>query len=80
MWPGSTDISKLPATGKLHNVDFAIVDGDTFDCVPTPDKTLREAQDPRTHFDKVWGAQQVETAADEVIAEVKELWFKADSK
>jgi creatinine amidohydrolase len=80
MWPGSTDVSKLPATGKLHNVDFAIVDGDTFDCVPTPDKTLREAQDPRAHSDSVWGAQQVEMAAHEVIAEVKDLWFKADAK
>jgi creatinine amidohydrolase/Fe(II)-dependent formamide hydrolase-like protein len=80
MWPGSTDVSKLPATGKLHNVDFAIVDGDTFDCVPTPDKTLREAQDPRVHSDSVWGAQQVEMAAHEVIADIKALWFKSESK
>ena len=75
MWPGSSDISKLPKTGKLANVDYAIVDGDTFDCSPTPDRTLREAQDPRTHTDPRWGAAQVEQAAQEVIAEVKAEWF-----
>jgi creatinine amidohydrolase len=76
-WPGSVDLSRLPATGKLHNVDYAIVDGETFDCVPTPDHTLREAQDPRTHFDSRWGEQQVEQAAREVIEEVKAEWFPA---
>ena len=80
MWPKSTDISRLPSTGKLHNVDYAIVDGDTFDCVPTPDHTLREAQDPRTHFDPAWGEQQVEQAAREVIADVKAMWFSAERK
>jgi creatinine amidohydrolase len=76
-WPGSVDLSRLPATGKLPNVDYAIVDGETFDCAPTPDHTLREAQDPRTHFDPAWGAQQVEQAAREVIEEVKAEWFPA---
>jgi len=75
MWPGCTDVSRLPQTGKLANIDYAIVDGDTFDCVPTPDHTLREAQDPRTHTDPRWGAEQVEQAALEVIAEVKAEWF-----
>jgi len=75
-WPGCVDLSKLPKTGKLANVDFAIVDGDTFDCAPTPDHTLREAQDPRTHTDSRWGAEQVEQAAQEVIAEVKAEWFR----
>jgi creatinine amidohydrolase len=75
MWPGSSDLSKLPKTGKLANLDYAIVDGDTFDCAPTPDHTLREAQDPRTHTDPRWGAEQVEQAAQEVIAEIKAEWF-----
>jgi creatinine amidohydrolase len=79
-WPGSVDLSRLPATGKLHNVDFAIVDGETFDCVPTPDHTLREAQDPRTHFNAHWGEQQVEQAAQEVIKEVKAEWLNGDIK
>jgi creatinine amidohydrolase len=79
-WPGSVDLSRLPATGKLHNVDYAVVDGETFDCVPTPDHTLREAQDPRTHFDPHWGEQQVEQAAQEVIEEVKAEWLEDDVK
>jgi creatinine amidohydrolase/Fe(II)-dependent formamide hydrolase-like protein len=77
-WPGAVDLSRLPATGKLHSVDYAIVDGETFDCVPTPDHTLRDAHDPRTHFDPRWGGQQVELAAQEVIEEVKAEWFKDD--
>lgn len=80
MWPKSVDLSRLPPAGKLPNVDYAIVDGETFDCVPTPDHTLREAQDPRTHFDPAWGEQQVEQAAREVIADVKATWFSAEQK
>ena len=75
-WPGSVDLSRLPATGKLRNVDWAVVDGDTFDCAPTPDHTLREEQDPRTQFDPAWGEQQVEQAAREVIEEVRAEWFQ----
>ena len=73
--PGSVDLSRLPGTGKLHNVDYAIVDGETFDCVPTPDHTVREEHDPRAHLDPAWGAQQVEQAAKEVIEEVKAEWL-----
>ena len=79
-WPGSVDLSKLPSAGKLRNVDYAIVDGETFDCAPTPDHTLREEQDPRVHFDPAWGNQQVEQAAREVIADVKALWFNGEGK
>ncbi|MGD0222210.1 MAG: creatininase family protein [Terriglobia bacterium] len=74
-WPGSVDLSRLPDTGRLRNVDYAIVDGETFDCVPTPDHTVREEHDPRAHFDPEWGAQQVEQAALEVIEEVKAEWL-----
>jgi hypothetical protein len=74
-WPGSVDLSRLPATGKLRNVDYAIVDGETFDCVATPDHTVREEHDPRAHLDAAWGAQQVEQAAKEVIEEVKAEWL-----
>jgi|SRR5208283_1246920 len=74
-WPGCTDISRLPAEGKLRNVDYAIVDGDTFDCAPTPDHTLREAQDPRYHTNVEWGAEQMEMAAKEVIEDVRRIWF-----
>ena len=74
-WPECVDIAKLPGKGKLKNVDFGIVDGDTFDCVPTPDHTLREQQDPRYHSDPAWGKDQIEQAASEVVAEVKREWL-----
>ena len=78
-WPGCTDISRLPIEGKLRNVDYAIVDGDTFDCSPTPDHTLREAQDPRYHTNVPWGAEQMEMAAKEVIEDVRKMWFPAQA-
>jgi len=50
------------------------VDGDTFDGDPTRDHCPREAQDPRSHTRPEWGAQIMEEAALEVIAEVKNDW------
>jgi creatinine amidohydrolase/Fe(II)-dependent formamide hydrolase-like protein len=75
-WPGCTDIARLPVNGKLRNVDYGIVDGETFDCAPTADFTLREAQDPRFHTDVSWGAEQMELAATEVIEDVRKMWFQ----
>jgi creatinine amidohydrolase len=74
-WPGCTDISRLPKEGHLGNADYAIVDGDTFDCSPTPDHSLREEQDPRYHTNVAWGAEQMEMAANEVVEDVRKLWF-----
>ena len=79
-WPACVDLGRLPATGKLRNVDYAVVDGETFDNVPTPDRTLREDQDPRTRTDPGWGKEQVEQAAREVIEQVKAEWFKTERK
>jgi creatinine amidohydrolase/Fe(II)-dependent formamide hydrolase-like protein len=78
-WPGCTDISRLPKEGHLGNADYAIVDGDTFDCSPTPDHSLREEQDPRFHTDVAWGAEQMEMAANEVVEDVRKLWFPAQA-
>ncbi len=77
-WPACVDLGRLPATGKLRNVDYAVVDGETFDNVPTPDRTLREDQDPRTRTDPGWGKEQVEQAAREVIEQVKAEWFQTE--
>lgn len=78
-WPGCTDIARLPVNGKLRNVDYGIVDGETFDCAPTADFTLREAQDPRLHTDVSWGAEQMELAATEVIEDVRKMWFQVQA-
>jgi creatinine amidohydrolase len=73
-WPMCVDLSRLPAEGKLKNTDHAVVDGDTFDCSPTPDHTLREEQDPRYHTDPGWGQAQIEQAAREVIDRIRREW------
>lgn len=70
-WPFCVDLSRLPPTGKLKNVDYAIVDGETFDGMPTEDHTLREEQDPRTHTNAEWGREIIEQAVREVVEEVK---------
>ncbi len=74
-WPFCVDLSRLPREGKLKNADYAVVDGDTFDCAPTPDHTLREEQDPRYHTDVEWGRNQLEQAALEVIERIRQEWF-----
>lgn len=70
-WPGCTDLSRLPASGPLRNVDHAVVDGDTFDLSPTPDHTVREDQDPRAQTDPDWGRRIVEEALAEVLEDVR---------
>jgi creatinine amidohydrolase len=79
-WPGCVDLGKLPPGGKLKNLDFGIVNGETFDGVPTPDHTLREQQDPRFRTSVEWGEEQIEQAAREVIAEVNREWFSGGKK
>jgi hypothetical protein len=70
-WPACVDLSRLPSSGPLRNLDHAIVDGDTFDGSPTPDFTVRESQDPRRNTDPAKGRRFIEEAAAEVLAEVK---------
>ncbi len=70
-WPGCVDLSRLPASGPLRNVDHAIVDGDTFDKSPTKDFTVRENQDPRRHTDPKTGARFIEDAVKETVAEIR---------
>lgn len=72
MWPGCVDISRLPASGALRNVDHAVVDGDTFDGASTPDFTVRPEQDPRLHTRAETGQRFVEEAAREVVADIRE--------
>ncbi len=72
MWPGCVDVSRLPASGPLRNVDHAVVDGDTFDGASTPDFTVRPEQDPRPHTRAETGERFVEEAAREAVAEIQE--------
>ncbi len=71
MWPGCVDTARLPAVGPLRNVDHAVVDGDTFDGDPTPDFTVRAAQDPRAHTHAAIGERFIEEAAREAVADIR---------
>jgi|ETNmetMinimDraft_26_1059896.scaffolds.fasta_scaffold102298_2 creatinine amidohydrolase/Fe(II)-dependent formamide hydrolase-like protein len=70
-WPGCVDVSRLPSRGKLKSTAFAIVDGETFDCQPTRDHTVREKQDPRRHTDPACGERLISRAVKEVVRDVK---------
>jgi creatinine amidohydrolase/Fe(II)-dependent formamide hydrolase-like protein len=72
-WPDCVDLSRLPTSGPLRNIEHAVVDGNTFDGAPTRDFTVREEQDPRRHTDQKTGARFVEEAAKEAIAEIRRL-------
>lgn len=72
-WPGCVDLTRLPAEGRLANVDFAIVDGETFGGRPTSDRTVRDAQDPRQHTDPRKGSRMIQEAAREVIEEINAM-------
>jgi len=74
-WPDCVDLARLPAHGALASAEYGIVDGETFDGVPTPDHTLRPDHDPRLHTDAAWGQEQIEQAALEVVDEVRRMWF-----
>jgi len=70
-WPDCVDLSRLPATGPLRNIDHAIVDGDSFDGSPTKDFTVREEQDPRRHTDQAKGMALVDEAAKEAVEDIR---------
>ena len=69
--PGCVDVSRLPHSGPLRNIDHAVVDGDTFDGASTPDFTVRREQDPRHHTRAEVGERYVEEAARESVADIR---------
>lgn len=71
--PDCVDLSKLPRTGKLKSSDFAIVDGKTFDCKPTRDRTVRDKQDPRKHTDVAWGEKTISQAVKEGVRDIRKV-------
>ena len=73
-WPACVDVTNLPADGPLRNVDFAIVDSETFDLKPTRERTVRRKRDPRRHTSAETGERMMEEAAREVLEEVRQVW------
>jgi creatinine amidohydrolase len=76
MWPGCVDISRLPSSGPLRNIDHAVVDGDTFDGASTPDFTVRPEQDPRHHTSAAVGEKYVDEAVREAVTDIR-AWLAA---
>lgn len=72
-YPGSVDLTKLPAKGRLKNLDHAIVDGETFDGKPKRGHVVRECQDPRRHTDADWGRAVFDRAVREATTAVRAM-------
>jgi len=70
-FPECLDLSRLPKGGRLKNTAFAVVDGETFDGSPTPDRTVRLKHDPRKHTDAEQGKRYLADAVKEAVREVK---------
>jgi creatinine amidohydrolase len=72
IYPDTVDLSTLPALPEpLRNVDWSIVDNETFGGRPTPDHTLRPASDPRQNATPENGARYVQECLDWVAEQVK---------
>ncbi len=60
-----------PLPGPLRNVDWAVVDGPTFDGHPAPDFTCRD--DPRQGASAENGERSVSAAVDYISGQVSNL-------
>jgi creatinine amidohydrolase/Fe(II)-dependent formamide hydrolase-like protein len=73
LYPESVDVTQLPPTSQpLRNVDWAIVDSDTFRGRPTRDHTVRPDCDPRTRASAELGKRSVQLAIDELATSVQQ--------
>jgi len=71
--PDLVEMGELPAPDRpLRSADFAIVDGPTFDCRPTPDLTVRKEVDPRTNSDAALGRRYVDATARETAERIRQ--------
>jgi creatinine amidohydrolase len=76
--PDTVHLERLPPPSRpLRCADFAIVDGPTFDCLPTPDHTVRREVDPRTHSSAAEGRRRVEAHAQRIAAQVRAILKRA---
>ncbi len=79
-YPGSVDLNKLPSSGDLKNVDYAIVDGETFDGSPSPGFVVRSQQDPRRHTDADWGKEIFMQAIEEAEGRIRTMLMSRDRR
>ena len=68
--PETVDLGALPGSGPLRNVDFAVVDDETFRLQPTEDHTVRPEEDPRRASAEE-GERRLRACTEELVAAVK---------
>lgn len=72
LYPDSVELSGLPSVDTpLRNIDWGIVDGDTFAGQPTADYTLRPEADPRRNSSAEQGQQALKKDVALVARELK---------
>jgi len=72
--PHSVDLAALPPLPeRLHNVDWAIVDYQTFSGDPMPDRTVHDLDDPRRASAEE-GAEILRRASQQIAAQVRRTW------
>jgi len=68
--PRTVDLSSLPPSSvPLRNVDWAIVDYLTFLGQPTPQRTVRDDDDPRQANDEM-GWKTINLAVDQIVSQI----------
>jgi creatinine amidohydrolase/Fe(II)-dependent formamide hydrolase-like protein len=68
--PESVDLNALPSSPEpLKNIDWAVVDYQTFSGNPTPDRAVHTEDDPRLATAEN-GRQTIEQAVDKIVAQV----------
>lgn len=69
--PETVDVTTLPAEGPLRNLDYAIVDDQTFRGKPTADFTVRAEDDPRQATAEA-GEERLKSCVEELAGVVRE--------
>ena len=73
LYPQYVDRTGLPPSPEpLRNVDWAIVDYLTFLGKPTPQRTVREEDDPRQANAEI-GWKTIHRAVDQIVSEIKTI-------
>jgi creatinine amidohydrolase/Fe(II)-dependent formamide hydrolase-like protein len=71
--PRTVDLSSLPPSSvPLRNVDWAIVDYLTFLGQPTPQRTVRDDDDPRQANDEM-GWKTINLAVDQIVSQITSI-------
>ena len=72
--PGLVHLENLPSPEiPLGNLEFAIVDSDTFQGNPTPEFTVRREADPRISSSRERGREYFDTTVKEIVESIRDV-------